>query len=339
MTRAGRLPGTAGCAAVRPDLRPPIRQRCFDGPMADLDLRRLRYFVTLADELNYGRAAAILHIAQPALSRSIASLERELGVTLFERSRSGTRLAPAGELLRADAHELLHDAQTLQRRVRVIDREGRSMTVGFMPGLIVTPVVRLVEERCPGLRVDVVRTSWVDQVDAVRDGRLDASFARRPFDDEGLTVVDLFTEGRVAALPTDHPGAGARSLVLDDLTGDILLQPAEVVPEWRGAATPPDPHDERAAGSLPVLSVEEKLERVAARRGIAILPASTTRYYVRPDVVYVPVLDLPDTEVCLVVETRRQSPALRELIRAASGMAADTLVGIADTDTASGVTG
>jgi DNA-binding transcriptional LysR family regulator len=109
--------------------------------MGDLDLRRLRYFLKLADELNYGQAAEMLHIAQPALSRSITALERELGVTLFERSRSGTRLAAAGESLRVEARELLRAAETLQRRVRVADREGRSVTVGFMPGLIVTPVV------------------------------------------------------------------------------------------------------------------------------------------------------------------------------------------------------
>jgi DNA-binding transcriptional LysR family regulator len=71
--------------------------------MGDLDLWRLRSFLTLADELNYGRAAEVLHIAQPALSRSIATLERELRVTLFERSRSGTHLAAAGESLRTEA--------------------------------------------------------------------------------------------------------------------------------------------------------------------------------------------------------------------------------------------
>ncbi|GLY29075.1 LysR family transcriptional regulator [Kineosporia sp. NBRC 101731] len=108
--------------------------------MADLDLRRLRYFVTLAATLNYGQAAQTLHITQPALSRSISTLERELGVTLFERSRAGTKLTAAGELLRDEAQALLHSAQALQQRLRQADRE--SLTVGFMPGLILTPLVR-----------------------------------------------------------------------------------------------------------------------------------------------------------------------------------------------------
>ena len=83
--------------------------------MSDLDLRRLRYFLTLADELNYGRAARQLHIAQPALSRSIKALERELGVSLFERSKSGTRLAAAGEMLHAEARALLRQAEPPRR--------------------------------------------------------------------------------------------------------------------------------------------------------------------------------------------------------------------------------
>jgi DNA-binding transcriptional LysR family regulator len=304
--------------------------------MGDLDLRRLRYFLKLADELNYGRAAEMLHIAQPALSRSITALERELGVTLFERSRSGTRLAAAGESLRAEAGELLRAAETLQRRVRVADREGRSVTIGFMPGLIVTPAVRHLEERFPGLRVNVVRTSWTEQIDALRDGRFDASFAHRPFDDDGMTVTGLFTETRVAALPAGHPSAGLRELSLADLAGDVLLQPAGYVPGWRGVTAPPVPHghdEDGAAVTSP--TVEEKLELVAAGRGIVILPASATRYYSRPDVTYARVADLPDTEVCLVVESRRRSAVLRELVRIAQAIPPAGFAGLADAGPAS----
>ena len=242
--------------------------------MADLDLRRLRYFLVLAAELNYGRAAEILRIAQPALSRAMTALERDLGVKLFERSRAGTRLAPAGELLRDEAREMLRSAEILQRRVRVAEREGRSVTIGFMPGLIITPVVRHLEQRFPGLRVDVVRTSWTEQITALRDGRFDASFAHRPFDDEGLTVVELHAEARAAALPVTHPLAGKSELSLADLAGETLLQPVEAVPGWSGAAASP------VAGSP---SVEEKFESVAAGRGIVVIPESATRYYHRPD--------------------------------------------------------
>ncbi|WP_067505588.1 LysR family transcriptional regulator [Actinoplanes sp. TFC3] len=283
--------------------------------MGDLDLRRLRYFLTLADELNYGRAAEVLHIAQPALSRSIVALEHDLGVRLFERSRAGTRLAPAGELLRDEARELLRLAETLQRRVRVADREDRSITIGFMPGLIMTPVVRHLEERFPGLQVNVARTSWADQITALRDGRFDASCAYRPFDDTGLTVVDLYCELRVVALPTDHRHAGRSELTLADLDGDVLLQPLETVPEWPGAVAFGPPTGFVSPATEP--TVEEKFERVAAGRGVIVIPESAARYYHRPDLVFAVVTDLPDTQVCLAIETRRRSPILRELMRSA----------------------
>ena len=284
--------------------------------MADLDLRRLRYFLVVAAELNYGRAAEILRIAQPALSRAMAALERDLGVKLFDRSRSGTRLAPAGELLREEAQAILRSAEILQRRVRVAEREGRSVTIGFMPGLIITPVVRHLEQHFPGLRVDVVRTSWTEQITALRDGRLDASFAHRPFDDEGLTVVELHAEARAAALPVSHPLAGKSELSLADLAGETLLQPVEAVPGWPGATTFPvagSPSAEEKSSP----SVEEKFESVAAGRGIVVIPESATRYYHRPDLTFARVIDLPAAQVCLVIESRRDSAVLRELMTGA----------------------
>ncbi|MFI5844520.1 LysR family transcriptional regulator [Catenuloplanes sp. NPDC051500] len=272
--------------------------------MGDLNLRRLRYFLTLADELNYGRAAELLHVAQPALSRSISALERELGVRLFVRSRAGTRLAPAGELLRDEARALLHAADVLQQRLRLADREGRRVTIGFMPGMVLTPVVRHLEERFPGLRVEVCRASWHEQITALREGRFDAVYAQRPFDEDGLTVVDLYAEPRVVALPAGHPLATPGGVRLADLAGEELLQPAEAVPEWIFPSF----------SGPSSLSVEEKFENVAAGRGVVIVPESVTRYYRRPDLAFVPVTDLPDAEFCLVVEARRRSAVLRELL-------------------------
>ena len=103
----------------------------------DLDLRKLRYFVAVADRLNFGRAAAALHIAQPALSRQIRALEQELKVQLFERDNRSTRLTPAGTALLDEARPLLAAADTVRRKVRDAAAGQRTFTVGFMPGLIV----------------------------------------------------------------------------------------------------------------------------------------------------------------------------------------------------------
>jgi DNA-binding transcriptional LysR family regulator len=281
----------------------------------------------LADTLNYGRAADTLHIAQPALSRSIVALERELGVRLFDRSRAGTSLTKTGELLREQARELLDAAVTVQRRIRVADREGSSVTIGFLPGSILTPVVRHLEGHFPGLRVDMVRTSWTEQIAGLRDGRFDASLTQRPFDDDGLTVVDLYAEPRAVALPIDHPYAGKSEVTLADLASEVLVQPAEAVPGWLGVVDLP-----KIDGDAPVVSptIEEKFEHVAAGRGVVVLAESATRYYRRPDLVFPRVADVPDARICLVVESRRRSAVLRELM--AAGPA---ILRSAHTDTAS----
>jgi DNA-binding transcriptional LysR family regulator len=288
--------------------------------MSDLDLRKLRYFLAVADELNYGRAAARLHIAQPVLSRQITALEHELGVALFARSKRGTQLTEAGLLLREDARALMQTAAALQRRARVAGREGQHFTVGFMPGIIVTPAVRLLQEQCPGLRVDVVRTSWDDQVEMVHDGRVDASFVRLPVPRRGLTVIPLFCEPRVVALPASHYLADRKVVMVADLVPLDLMQDPDAVPEWRdlvAGARPSALTLDRACLPTPH-TVEEKLEHVAAERGVVVLPESTAMFYTRPDVVYRYVADLPPGEVALAFEARRSSPLLEALTRTAA---------------------
>ena len=290
-----------------------------DQATADLDLRKLRYFLAVADELNYGRAAEVLHIAQPVLSRQIAVLERELGVALFERSKQGTQLTEAGELLREDARALLRTAAALQRRARSAGRAGKEFTVGFMPGIIVTPAVRRLEEEFPGLRVGVVRTSRDDQVEMVHDGRIDVSFARLPVPRRGLTVVPLFREPRVVALAAGHPLAARATVTLAELTGLPLLQDPDAVPEWRDARAGLQP------GALALehahlqidQTVEEKLEYVAAERGIVILPQSTATFYTRPGIAYRLIADLPPGEVVLAHAACRSSPELDAMVRIA----------------------
>jgi DNA-binding transcriptional LysR family regulator len=288
--------------------------------MSDLDLRKLRYFVAVADELNYGRAAERLHIAQPVLSRQITALERELGVTLFARSKRGTELTEAGLLLREDARALMATAAALQRRARVAGREGQHFTVGFMPGVIVTPAVRMLEQRFPGLRVDVVRTSWDDQVEMVHDGRVDASFVRLPVPRRGLTLIPLFREPRVVALPGSHFLAGRDVVKVADLAPLDLLQDPDAVPEWRDlvAVTRPSALTLDRVGLPTPHTVEEKLEHVAAERGVVVLPESTAMFYTRPDVVYRYIADLPPGEVALAFEARRSSPPLDALAHAAA---------------------
>jgi DNA-binding transcriptional LysR family regulator len=273
----------------------------------DVDLRKLRYFVAVAEQLHFGRAAEALHVAQPMLSRQIKVLEQELKAQLFVRDKRTTELTAAGEQLLADARPLLANAEALRRRVGRAARGTDTFTIGFMPGLIVTAAVRVLAARHPGLTVDVIRTSWDNQTDVLHDGRVDVSYVRQPADLKGLRVRHLFTEARVAVLPADHRLAGKEVIDIADLTGEQPLQNLDAVPEWRDILT------EVSTRRAPVLdSVEEKLEHVAAGHGVVILPLSVATFYSRTDIAYVTIRDMAPNRVSLAWDSGRRSPLIQE---------------------------
>ena len=284
----------------------------------DIDLRKLRYFVAVAEELHFGRAAERLHIAQPVLSRQIRALEAELGVELFERDRRGTALTAAGRRLVEDAGPLLTSAEALRRRVRAAALGGGSFTIGFMPGITVTSAVQVLRGRHPHLDVRLLRTDWHNQVQVLHEARADVSIVRLPIDTRGLDTRPLFSEPRVVALAAGHRLAGKESVRITDLAEDHLLQDPDAVPEWRDIAVELRTGQRRAVPAIH--SVEEKLELVAGRAGIAVIPASTARFYTRPDVVTVPVQDISPNRVSLAWLAGRATPLLREFGEAASAL-------------------
>jgi len=264
------------------------------GP-ADVNLRRMRYFVALAEELHFGRAANRLHIAQPVLSRQIRALETELGATLVSRDAAGARLTVAGRQLLDDAVPLLAAADTLRRRVKLAACGAGRLTVGFMPGITVTPMARLLRGRHPDIDVRLLRTDWFNQVEVLHDGRVDVSLVRLPIETDGLGILGLFDEPRVAVVPVGHPLAGRADVVIADFDGERLLQDRAAVPEWSQLAGSGDDGIQ-----LPTItSVEEKLELVAGGQGFAVIPLSTAQFYTRPDVVVVPVGALAPSRVAL----------------------------------------
>ncbi|MGW2374662.1 LysR family transcriptional regulator [Kitasatospora sp. NPDC001683] len=276
----------------------------------DVDLRKLRYFVAVARELHFGRAAVELHIAQPVLSRQIRALEAEFGARLFRRDRRSTKLTDAGRQLLEDAPPLLAAAEALRRRVGRSGEGPDRFVVGFMPGVTVTAAVRALRGRHPGLVVEVVRTSWSDQAGVVLDGRVDVSFVRLPVERRGLVLRPLFAEPRVAVLPAGHRLAGEVSVAMAELGGELLLQDPDSVPEWRDL---PGVSGRRPERSRPRAdTVEEKLEYVAAGEGMVVLPLSMAAFYTRSDVVHVPVSDVAPHRVCLAWAAGRSSPLLAE---------------------------
>ncbi|MFI1030389.1 LysR family transcriptional regulator [Streptomyces sp. NPDC020951] len=279
----------------------------------DLDLRKLRYFVAVADRLHFGRAADELHIAQPVLSRQIRALEQDLGASLFTRDRHGVALTDAGRQLLDDAGPLLASAHAVRRRVSVAARGSLRIMVGFRAGIAVAPAVRLFADRHPDVLVDVQRIEWDDQAPMLLDGRIDVGYVRLPIDEAGLRVAPLYTEPRVAVLPAGHRLAGKEEVTEADLAGEPLVWHAD-------PSTQPTRRPHPNAGYL-VRGVDETLEHVAAGRGISFLARSATVFYSHPDVIYAPVPDLAPDQVCLAVAASRTSPVVDDFFTAAQAAA------------------
>ncbi|WP_055493832.1 LysR family transcriptional regulator [Streptomyces sp. TP-A0356] len=266
----------------------------------DLDLRKVRYFTAVAEQLHFGRAAESLHIAQPVLSRQIRALEKDLDAALFVRDSHGVTLTAAGRQLLDDARNLLAAADATRRRVRRAARGPRRLVVGFRAGVVVTAALRAFGAAHPDVEVRARRVEWDDQEQLILDGTVDVAHVRRPVREQGLKLLPLFTEARVAMLPADHRLAGKHELSLADLVDEPRLSYAH-----------PGPDD------LPIRTVEEKFECVASGAGITLVPESVARQYSRPDISYVPVPDAERDEVLLAWEASRRSPLIPAFARAA----------------------
>jgi DNA-binding transcriptional LysR family regulator len=278
----------------------------------DLDLRKVRYFVAVAEQENFGRAAETLHIAQPVLSRQIRALEQELKVRLFERDTRGTHLTAAGRALLEDARTLLPAAAAAQRRARDAARQA-TFTVGFAPGVLITPAIRELSRRHPDVSVELFRSDWIHQADIIRDGQVDVGYLRLPADVRGLAVEPLFSEPRVVLLRADHRLAGKEAVSVADLAAEHLLQDPDDVPEWRDIAV--ELREREPRRRVPRLrTVEEKLEYIAAGSGIVVLPVSAATFYHRPDITHVPVGDLAPSQVCLAWDSSRGNALIREYV-------------------------
>lgn len=266
----------------------------------ELDLRKVRYFVVLADERHFGRAAERLFIAQPVLSRQIRRLEDELGVTLIDRAERRFTLTVAGERLALDARPLLAAAEAALRAVRRSAQGTRALKVGFAAGLSGAPALRILEGREPGVTVDLLQIDWHEQGEVLLDGRVDVALVRLPLAREGLVLVPLFTEPRLAMLPIDHPLAKEATLSIRQLAEDPVIRHVDAPAAWEAFSTIDPRPDGRSPRRGPaVRNVAENLEQIAAGRAIAFAPESTALSYVHPGVVTVPVSDIPPAEVCI----------------------------------------
>jgi DNA-binding transcriptional LysR family regulator len=265
-----------------------------------MELRHLRYFVAVAEELHFSRAAARLNIAQPPLSRQIRDLERELGAELLERVKRRVQLTPAGRAFLPEARLTLTQAERARRTAQRAARgEIGRLRVGFVEAAtfsgILPDVLRFFRKHYPDVALELFELSSLQQAEALREGRIDVGLLHSPPPDaeQWLQVERILRDPLVAALPLGHRLARRARLTLRALAPEPLL----LFPRQNGPAL----YDRiiaayRAAGFSPSV-VQEAAQMhtlaglVAAGLGVALVPGSIVRLR-RPGVVYRPVRDL-----------------------------------------------
>ena len=272
----------------------------------DLELRLVRYFTVVAAHQHFGRAAADLHVAQPALSRQIQRLEKHLGTRLLDRIPQGTRLTPAGQTFLPQARALLQAARQAELAVREQTQTER-IAIGYLEDLVITAAVRELRRRHPDAEISTRHLSCRD-VGALSDKRVDALIARAPLP---LAADDVFTtplyeEPRMLVVPHGHPLADRASVTAEELAGETAAPCAFETADWTsyrilGADVPP------------IESYEDKLELVASGRAIAVLPVGDRRSSLRPDLVTVPIEGAPPSRVVLVSRKSDPNPMIMNL--------------------------
>jgi DNA-binding transcriptional LysR family regulator len=200
-----------------------------------IELRHLRYFVAVAEELHFGRAAARVGIAQPPLSLQIQRLETELGVLLFDRSSRRVRLTPAGKVLLVEAKHLLADVHSAANAAQRAARgESGTLTVAFAASvmfLALPRIIRRFRSEFPGVRLELRELPTGSQIPALKNGELDIGFLREPPADDELVTETLMRERLVLALSKRHELASRKRLRLSDVANeDFVLFPRDLSP-------------------------------------------------------------------------------------------------------------
>jgi len=291
-----------------------------------MELRHLRYFLAVAEELHFSRAAARLRIAQPPLSQQIRQLEQELGVALFHRTNRRVEITPAGRAFMDEVRRVF--AQT-ELAVSTAQRAGRGeigqLAIGFVPSAdldILPRVLRVWTARFPAVGIGLHPLLPSAQTEALRDGRIQIGFVRLPVETGGLVVETIQREPLLAVLPSGHRLARRTTVRLSELQNDpIIMFPRHTAPGYYDfllAAC-------RRAGFTPRVlhepgSVQTNLGLVSARLGVTLMPASI-RNLARAGVVYRPLAPpVPHVEMAIAYRHDERSAVLPAFLQVLHGV-------------------
>lgn len=286
-----------------------------------MNSRQMRYFLAVAEELNFRKAAERLHMTQPPLSQQIGALEEELGVALFLRNRRRVELTDAGAALCRGVRRILDDMESAKRRAMDIGtgKTGR-LRIGFIGPAIDGPLpsdIRRYKSRCPGVVLDLHELTTNQQLDRIRDNSLDAGFVRLiGHDPSGLKCRLYHRERYLLAVPDDHPMANQSSVSLADLDGEPLIMFPRTLnrmlhDKWTAAFT-------NAGATMHVVqeaaTKHSCLALAAAGHGLTPVPESTANTG-RSGVSFVHLHgDIPSLEFHVAVRETAPSPVLETFL-------------------------
>ncbi len=289
-----------------------------DSPPPDLDLRLVRYFVAVAEQRHFGRAAASLRVAQPSLSRQIRHLEQQVGARLLDRTPQGTDLTEAGEAFLPRARSLLRSASQAAAAAKAAAQPSR-ITVGYIANLIVTPAVRELRRRNPDADVQTQHLLWYEPRQALLDHRVDAVVTRLPIESGGLHVTILYDEPRAVLVPLDHRLAGKESVTLDDIADEPMPRASDPIwnAYWR---IDPRPDGSRAPDGPLIDTIEDKFELVASGQAVAIVAFDPRHTAIRPDLTAVPLEGVDPGHVVLATRAGDRSRLVAAFSKAARAL-------------------
>ncbi len=256
-----------------------------------MDLRQLRYFAAVARERNFTRAAELLHIAQPPLSRQIQLLEEELGVSLLIRKSRPVRLTDAGRLFYEQALQILGRVEQMRDATRRVGLNQNSVfSIGFVASTLygdIPSLVRKMRQHAPELDIQLLELVSVQQIPALKEGRIDVGFGRLRHSDPNVVGTVLREERLVAAVPMGTALAGdSAPLPVKGLHGQkLIVYPKEPRPGYADQVLELlQSHDVRPAEVHEVREIQTALGLVAADAGVCVIPSSARQ--MRSDVHY-----------------------------------------------------
>jgi DNA-binding transcriptional LysR family regulator len=286
-----------------------------------MELRHLRYFLAVAEELHFGKAAEKLHIAQPPLSQQIRQLEIELGFQLFYRTKRSVRLTEAGEIFLEETQKIFKQLEEAIEKGKQTSRGERGqIAIGFVSSAvykIIPPILRTFRTSVPGVNLELHELTSDRQIEWLREGRLDIGFVRPPFQEEEFQIAATFQESLIVALPESHPLADRASIPLSLLAQEsFIIFPRSVAPELFDRIISLCQQAFSPKIAQEAIQMQTIVSLVAAEMGVAIVPASIENLQ-RTGVVYKPLKEqTPQSAIAVIHRNKQQSATINRFLDA-----------------------